>query len=173
MKQVHEQINHKITKDMTIGELVQKYPSAVEILLDEGVHCVGCGAAYWETIEQGLMGHGKTDEEIEGVVRKLNESISSEAGSNKIIVTNRAVGKLKEILKKNKKEGKSFRIQAAPRGGSGFQYSFSLVDKQSRDDIAIEIDGVKFFVDSESMTMLRGARVDYVESLNMAGLKIS
>ena len=53
-----------ITKDMTIGEMVQQYPSAAEVLMGEGVHCVGCGAAHFETIEQGLSGHGKTQEEI-------------------------------------------------------------------------------------------------------------
>ena len=54
-----------ITKDMTIGELVQLYPSVVEILIEEGVRCVGCGAAHFETIEEGLSSHGKTEEEID------------------------------------------------------------------------------------------------------------
>ncbi len=67
-----------ITKDMTIGELVQRYPSVVEILIEEGVRCVGCGAAHFETIEEGLSSHGKTEEEIDAVIKKMNEIIKKE-----------------------------------------------------------------------------------------------
>ena len=60
---------------MTIGELVQLYPSVVEILIEEGVRCVGCGAAHFETIEEGLSSHGKTEEEIDAIIKKMNEVI--------------------------------------------------------------------------------------------------
>lgn len=48
----------KITKDMTLGEVMQKYPETVEIMLQQGLHCIGCHIATYETIEQGAMGHG-------------------------------------------------------------------------------------------------------------------
>lgn len=63
---------------MTIGELVQRYPSVVEILIEEGVRCVGCGAAHFETIEEGLSSHGKTEEEIDVIIEKMNEAIKRE-----------------------------------------------------------------------------------------------
>ncbi len=63
---------------MTIGELVQLYPSAVEILIEEGVRCVGCGAAHFETIEEGLASHGKTEEEIDAIIKKMNGIIKRE-----------------------------------------------------------------------------------------------
>ena len=63
MNQESKQENKpRVTKEMTIGDFVQKYPSAVEILMAEGVHCVGCGASVFESIEDGLTGHGKTPE---------------------------------------------------------------------------------------------------------------
>src|SRR3989344_3514915 len=90
----------KITKDMTIGEVVQKYPAVTEVLMDEGVHCVGCGASYYETIAEGLAGHGRTEEEIAKIIEKLNAFIPTEAGSaDKIIITEKAADKLKMILK--------------------------------------------------------------------------
>ena len=67
-----------ITKDMTIGELVQQYPSVVEILIEEGVRCVGCGAAHFETIEEGLSSHGKTEEEIDAIIKKMNGIVKRE-----------------------------------------------------------------------------------------------
>lgn len=168
------QAEQKITKDMTIGELVQKYPSTVEILLAEGVHCIGCGASYWETIEQGLAGHGKNEEEISAVVKKLNEAIPKEAGNSEIlIITEKAANKLKEILKSQNKEGFGLRIQVTSGGCSGHQYSFDFEKNASEEDHVIEVSGVNFFVDAQSMPMLKGSKVDYVESLQGAGFKIS
>lgn len=69
-----------VTKDMTIGEAVETYPEIAEVLYEVGVHCVGCGAAFWETIEQGLMGHGRSDEEIEKVVADMNTLIRTLRG---------------------------------------------------------------------------------------------
>ena len=48
----------KITKDMTLGEAIQKYPETVEVMMEHGLHCIGCHVATYETIEQGAMGHG-------------------------------------------------------------------------------------------------------------------
>lgn len=64
-----------IKKDITIGELVYNYPEAAMLLVEEGIHCVGCGAANYETLEQGLMGHGKTEKEIDDLIKAMNELI--------------------------------------------------------------------------------------------------
>jgi hybrid cluster-associated redox disulfide protein len=63
----------KITKDTIIGEVISKRPELIEHFFKEGVFCVGCGAANFETIEQGLMGHGKSKEEINNFIKKLNK----------------------------------------------------------------------------------------------------
>lgn len=34
-----------ITKDMSIIEIVQKYPDTVEVLMNAGMGCLGCAAA--------------------------------------------------------------------------------------------------------------------------------
>ena len=48
----------KISKDMTIGEIVKKFPESVEVLMSFGMGCVGCPSAQAETIEQAAMVHG-------------------------------------------------------------------------------------------------------------------
>ena len=162
-----------ITKTMTIGELVQQYPSVVEILMDEGVHCVGCGAAYFETIEQGLMGHGKTPEQIELIVKQLNEAIPKEEGSAETLkVTETAANKLKELMKEEK-EGTFLRISVLKGGCSGMQYEFAFDDVKKDDDNLYDIMGIKFAVNNESLPHLKGARVDYLDALTGAGFKIS
>ena len=40
----------KITKEMTIAEVVEKYPKAASILMGFGLHCAGCPGAQSETI---------------------------------------------------------------------------------------------------------------------------
>ena len=173
MEQELKHEEQKITKTMTIGEVVHQYPSVAEILMAEGVHCVGCGAAYDETIEQGLSAHGKTEEEIDNVVEQLNKAIPAEEGTaDTLVVTEKAAQKLKEILKQQKKENYGLRVEVVPGGCSGNQYAFDIENKEQSGDKVLEVQGVKFYVDSQSFEMLKGARLDYVDSLQGAGFKI-
>ncbi len=61
-----------ITKDVLIGEVIKKYPQSVEIMLEHGMHCVGCHVALWETLEQGASGHGIN---INRLVDNLNKKL--------------------------------------------------------------------------------------------------
>ena len=47
-----------ITGDMSITEIVEKYPKAADVLLSYGMHCFGCVAARYENFEQGALAHG-------------------------------------------------------------------------------------------------------------------
>jgi hybrid cluster-associated redox disulfide protein len=66
----------KITKDMGIQDVAEKFPEAVSVLMEEGMHCIGCMAARFETLEQGLCAHGKTDQEVKDILLKMNKVIS-------------------------------------------------------------------------------------------------
>lgn len=66
----------KITLSSNLGELVEKYPKAGEILREEyGLHCVGCLAASFDSLEQGAKAHGLSDQEIKKMVERLNQAI--------------------------------------------------------------------------------------------------
>jgi len=62
----------KITKDMTIGEVVRKYPECIETLINFGMGCIGCPSAQAETLEEASMVHGM---DIENLLKALNESV--------------------------------------------------------------------------------------------------
>lgn len=47
-----------ITKDMPIGDVVQKYPQTIEVFLKHGLMCFGCAIARFENVEQGAAAHG-------------------------------------------------------------------------------------------------------------------
>lgn len=59
----------KATKDMTIGELLMMDRGAGAILMENGMHCVGCPSAAGETLEEASMVHGM---EIEKLLADIN-----------------------------------------------------------------------------------------------------
>jgi len=64
-----------VHKGMIISEVVDLYPDVVPLLIENGMHCIGCGASMFETLEEGLMNHGMDDREIDRVVDDLNAHI--------------------------------------------------------------------------------------------------
>jgi hybrid cluster-associated redox disulfide protein len=65
-----------ITKEMTIGEVVRKYPQTVEVFLRHGLMCFGCAVAQFENVEQGAMAHGIN---AEALVKDLNAVVPQAA----------------------------------------------------------------------------------------------
>lgn len=59
----------KIEKTTTIGELLQIAPEKADILLEMGMHCLGCPASQMETIEEACGVHGI---DVEELLEKLN-----------------------------------------------------------------------------------------------------
>lgn len=47
-----------ITKEMTIGEIIRKNPDVMPVLLNAGMHCIGCPSAQGESLEEAAMVHG-------------------------------------------------------------------------------------------------------------------
>lgn len=47
-----------ITKDMTISEILRANPNVAAVLMDAGMHCLGCPSAQGETLEEAAMVHG-------------------------------------------------------------------------------------------------------------------
>ena len=64
-----------ITKDMSIMEVVTKYPDTVPVFMNSGMGCIGCAAAHFENIEQGAMAHGI---DIDALMAGLNEVVPRE-----------------------------------------------------------------------------------------------
>lgn len=62
----------KITKGMTLEEIIKEYPETVDVMLKRGLHCVGCHVAAWETLEQGAKAHGMSDKNIESMLKEMN-----------------------------------------------------------------------------------------------------
>ena len=67
-----------ITKDMLLGSVVAEYPEAAEVMLAYGLHCVGCFANAYDTVEIGAKVHGMSDEDITKMLDDVNNRIEKE-----------------------------------------------------------------------------------------------
>lgn len=62
----------KINKEMSILEIVQKYPETIEVFARNGLGCIGCAAARFENLEAGAKVHGLDPDDL---VEQLNAVI--------------------------------------------------------------------------------------------------
>jgi len=62
----------KINKKMSFAEILQKHPGAEGILLEKGMHCIGCPMSRMESLEDGCKAHGLNPDEI---VKELNNKL--------------------------------------------------------------------------------------------------
>ena len=65
-----------ITKEMTIGEILRTNPDVASILMEAGMHCLGCPSAQGESLEEACMVHGI---DCDTLVSQINEILSSKA----------------------------------------------------------------------------------------------
>ena len=72
-KEITKKKKEVITKKMTFAEVLEKYPGTANILFVSGLHCIGCGGAMYETIEEGCKMHGFSKSQIDDLIKKLNK----------------------------------------------------------------------------------------------------
>jgi len=65
-------MSEKVTKEMSIIEIVQKYPEALPVFAKYGLGCIGCAAARFENLEAGAKVHGVDPDQM---VAEINELI--------------------------------------------------------------------------------------------------
>lgn len=63
-----------ITKDMTIGEILDVDEELIPILLETGMHCLGCPSAQGESLEDACAVHGTNADEI---AAKMNDFLQA------------------------------------------------------------------------------------------------
>ena len=66
----------QITKEMTIGEILRTNPNVAPILMEAGMHCLGCPSAQAESLEEAAMVHGIDPDDL---VNDINDFIEHDA----------------------------------------------------------------------------------------------
>lgn len=88
-----------------------------------------------------------------------------------VTLTERAIGKVKEILDSQEPKPAGLRIAVVGGGCSGFSYSMAFENTPNMLDKTYNYDGLKVFVDQASLLYLDGAKVDFVETIEGSGFK--
>lgn len=63
-----------VTKDMIIGELIMIDKGIIPILMQAGMHCIGCPSSQGETLEEACMVHGM---DVEALLSDINSYLAS------------------------------------------------------------------------------------------------
>ena len=87
-------------------------------------------------------------------------------------VTPAAVSIIRNLLEERNIPSHALRVFVTGGGCSGLQYGMAFQETPEAGDTVVESDGVRLLVDPTSLTYLRGARIDYVDSLIGGGFQI-
>ena len=89
-----------------------------------------------------------------------------------ITVTESAAGKIRELLSEEGKHESGLRVFVQGGGCSGFQYGLMIEESGGVGDQQFESNGVRLFVDPVSVSYLKGAEVDFVDTITGGGFTI-
>jgi len=89
-----------------------------------------------------------------------------------INVSEVAAGKINELLAEEGKAGSGLRVFVQGGGCSGFQYGLMIEEANGEADQVFESNGIRLFVDPVSISYLKGAEVDFVDTVTGGGFTI-
>jgi hybrid cluster-associated redox disulfide protein len=64
-----------ISKDMLVGDVIEIYPQAAKAFLSVGMHCVTCGVALYESVEEASYVHGLDPDDV---IKVVNDILTTE-----------------------------------------------------------------------------------------------
>ena len=175
----------KITKGTLIAEILAENPEKAqllaEIMMDFGIHCIGCGAAAFETLEQGVLGHGYSKKDLDKLIKELNKILGESSKSEKLKniknfslkFTSPAIKKIKQIIKSEKNKNAILRISILPGGCSGHVYNLEIINKQIKTDLSLKQEGLNISIDKNSLEFLNGTEINFVDNLKESGFKFN
>ena len=90
-----------------------------------------------------------------------------------VSLTDAAVLKLQELTKEETNPQLGLRVYVYSGGCSGFRYGMMLEDAPTPEDRVMEASGIRVYVDGQSVDLLKGAQIDYVDTLMGAGFTVN
>jgi iron-sulfur cluster assembly protein len=90
-----------------------------------------------------------------------------------VSLTDAAASKLRELTKDETSPAIGLRVYVYSGGCSGYKYGMMLEDQPTPDDSILESSGVRVYVDTNSIKLLSGSQIDYVDTLMGAGFTVN
>ncbi len=145
----------------SIADIVALCPQAEPVLAEYGLHCVGCAGSSYETLEQGCLGHGFGDDEIEALVEDLNDVLKEmPARPETITVTLPAAKAIGGVAKDEGREGEGLVVTVD--GSGGFCMEFRR-DPEEGERVFFhpEEPSVRLFASALTLRRIGGATIDF------------
>jgi iron-sulfur cluster assembly accessory protein len=99
--------------------------------------------------------------------------MDTQSSSVGLSLTESALRQVKNLLARDPNNSQALRVSVADGGCSGFSYKLSFDKEQKAEDIVVESDGVKVYVDPKSAAFLQGIVIDFVSGLYGGGFKFT
>ena len=90
-----------------------------------------------------------------------------------VSLTDAAVLKLSDLTKEETNPAIGLRVYVYSGGCSGFRYGMMLEDAPTPEDRVLDVSGIKVYVDGQSVDLLKGSQIDYVDTLMGAGFTVN
>ena len=90
-----------------------------------------------------------------------------------VSLTEAAASKLHELTKEETNPDIGLRVYVYSGGCSGFRYGMMLEDAPTPEDNVLNANGIKVYVDGQSIDLLQGSQIDYVDTLMGAGFTVN
>src|SRR6478735_10505857 len=81
--------------------------------------------------------------------------------------------KLRDLTKEEANPDIGLRVYVYSGGCSGYRYGMMLEDAPSSEDNRLDVNGIKVYVDGQSIALLQGSQIDYVDTLMGAGFTVN
>lgn len=168
-----------IRADMTISQVLEVHPKAAHIMQQFGLHCFGCSVNVFETLEQGILGHGMPEKVLAEMLAALNGDYTQyqkDIEEKGVYLTERGALKIVEIAQMEGRKNYGIRVKMLEsEGACGCKPMYSMDFEQhaeENDKILGFYHGVTLFLDPNSFERMRGSEIDYIETYEAAGFKI-
>jgi iron-sulfur cluster assembly protein len=96
-----------------------------------------------------------------------------DSGATFLSLSDAAAGKLRDITAGESNPEVGLRVYVYSGGCSGFRYGMMIEDAPSAEDQVVESQGIRVYVDTQSVDLIRGSQIDYVDTLMGAGFTVN
>jgi iron-sulfur cluster assembly accessory protein len=90
-----------------------------------------------------------------------------------VSLTEAAASKLRELTKDETNPDIGLRVYVYSGGCSGYRYGMMLEDAPTPEDNRLDVNGITVYVDGQSVSLLQGSQIDYVDTLMGAGFTVN
>ena len=161
-----------IHKQMPVADILALCPESQGTLAEYGLHCVGCAGSAYETLEEGCLGHGFEQDEIDELVDDLNTMIDElPIRPEMLVVTLPAAQAIKNVMKEEKRVNEGLAVIVDGHGG----FCMEFRPEPERDEKVFSHtaeSSVRVFASTLTLKRIGGSTIDFRDGrfkLDLAG----